>query len=244
MNAMVCVSGGFDPLHAGHLALLADAARHGPLTVILNSDAWLLRKKGFVFLPWQQRAAIISDLRYVAAVVPVDDTDGTVCEALTRLKPAFFANGGDRKPGNTPETSLCEKLGIGLLWNMGGGKAESSSEVARRAWVQRSWGRYVTLDEGPGYKVKKVVIEPGCAISRQYHQHRSEFWYMAGEGAQVEADEKKFAVAANAAPVIIEPRMVHRLSNTGATALTIIEIQSGPCLEEDDIVRMSEAQTA
>lgn len=242
MEGMVCVSGGFDPLHAGHLAMFAEAARHGPLTVILNSDAWLLRKKGFVFLPWEQRAAIISDLRYVAAVVPVNDTDGTVCEALSRLKPAFFANGGDRKLGNTPETALCAALGVGLLWNIGGGKAESSSDVARRAWVQRPWGQYVTLDEGPGYKVKKIVLGPGQAISRQYHAHRSEYWYMAGEGAQVMAGDKNFAVAAGAAPVVIGPGMVHQLGNTGAAPLPVIEIQSGLRLEEDDIVRIPQEE--
>lgn len=241
---MVCVSGGFDPLHVGHLALLADAGRHGELTVILNSDAWLLRKKGFVFLPWEQRAAIISDLRYVAAVVPVDDTDGTVCEALSRLKPAYFANGGDRKNDNTPEVALCEELGIAPLWNIGGGKADSSSDIAKKAWVARSWGRYVVLDEGAGYKVKKVVIEPGQSISLQYHHHRSEFWYVAEGVASVRAGTQEFGVMAGEAPVMIAPGMVHKLANEANKPLVVVEIQSGATLEEEDIVRLTQQETA
>lgn len=238
---MVCVSGGFDPLHEGHLAMFRDAAAHGPLTVILNSDAWLLRKKGFVFLPWQQRAELIGDLRYVAAVSHVDDSDNTVCEALSRLKPRFFANGGDRKPGNTPEMDVCEKLGIALLWNIGGGKANNSSEIARKATVHRSWGRYVTLDEGKGYKVKKLTIDPGQCISLQYHNHRSEYWYMASDGGKVQQEDKVIDIAAHSAPVVIEKGMLHRLSNTSADPLTVIEIQSGDYLEEDDIIRLENA---
>ena len=139
---------------------------------------------------------------------------------------------------------MCEEHGITTLWNIGGGKAESSSEVARRAWVQRSWGRYVTLDEGEGYKVKKVVLEPGCSISRQYHNHRSEYWYMAGEGAQVTAGDKHFTVAAASPPVGIAPGMIHQLENRSSHPLTVIEIQSGQRLEEDDIVRLMKEETA
>ena len=237
----VCVSGGFDPLHEGHLAMFREAAKHGPLTVIINSDAWLLRKKGFVFLPWAQRASLIADLHYVAQVTTVNDSDDTVCEALTRLKPAFFANGGDRKPGNTPEMTLCDKLGIGLLWNIGGGKADSSSEIARKAWVNRHWGKYVTLDEAKGYKVKKLILDPGKSISLQYHNHRSEYWYVTGPGARVQVDEKEYAVEPFSDPVMVGKGMLHRLRNTGAQPLTIIEIQSGDYLEEDDIIRPPEA---
>lgn len=131
---MICVSGGFDPLHQGHIQLLRAAAGFGRLVVILNSDAWLLRKKGFALLPWQQRAMILGDLRYVAGVEPVDDADGTVCEALRRLRPRCFANGGDRTSNNTPEVELCRRLDIEMLWGVGGGKINSSSDMVRQAW--------------------------------------------------------------------------------------------------------------
>jgi cytidyltransferase-like protein len=234
----ICVSGGFDPLHEGHLQMFRDAAKQGRLTVILNSDNWLLRKKGFVFLPWKQRAVIIADLRPVAEVAVVDDADDTVCEALRRLQPRYFANGGDRKPGNTPEISLCAELGIEMLWGVGGGKADSSSDIARKAWVTRAWGHYVTLDEGKGYKVKKLVIAPGKSISLQYHRHRSEYWYMAGPSARVRLGGSEKDIAQGAPPVVVEKNVVHRLSNAGDTPLVVIEIQSGDYLEEDDIIRL------
>ncbi len=130
---IVCVSGGFDPLHGGHLSLFREAATHGKLIVILNSDAWLTRKKGFHMMVWEERADLIRELKCVHDVITVDDADGTVCEALTRLRPRYFANGGDRKPLNTPEIECCNALGISMLWNIGGEKSNSSSELARRA---------------------------------------------------------------------------------------------------------------
>jgi cytidyltransferase-like protein len=241
MSTMICVSGGFDPLHIGHLAMVREASERGALTVILNSDEWLARKKGFVFLPWEQRAAIIGDLRYVQAVSAVDDTDNTVCEALARLKPRYFANGGDRGPDNTPEMKLCRDLGIEMLWNIGGGKADSSTAIARKAWVARLWGRYIVLDEGPGYKVKKVILDPGQSISLQYHNHRSEYWYMAGPKAQVTLGGDTFEVAQGAPPVVVAHEVVHQLTNSGDAPLTVIEIQSGSYLEEDDIIRIKHA---
>ena len=132
MSDIICVSGGFDPLHGGHLNMLRHASEFGTLVVIINSDAWLMRKKGFFMMPWDERAAIIGDLRYVHQVSAVDDTDESVCEALARIKPRWFANGGDRKRHNTPEMALCEKLGIEMLWDVGGGKTKSSSEIAKR----------------------------------------------------------------------------------------------------------------
>lgn len=237
-NNIVCVSGGFDPLHIGHLEMLREAATYGELVVIINSDAWLMRKKGFVFLPWEQRAAIIGDLKHVSAVSHVDDTDGTVCEALMRLKPGYFANGGDRKSDNTPEKMVCEHVGIEMLWNIGGGKADSSSDIARRAWVERAWGRYMTLDEGADYKVKKLQFDPGKSLSLQYHNHRCEYWYMTGPDAKVRLNDDEFIVNASSAPVAVERGMIHQLTNTGSEPLTVIEIQSGDYLGEDDIFRL------
>ena len=125
----VVVSGGFDPVHIGHVRMFNEASMHGPLVVVLNSDEWLMRKKGYVFMSFEERAEIIRSFRNVYDVVAVDDTDDTVCEAIQRLKPKYFANGGDRTNNNTPEMKLCKKLNIKLLWNVGGGKIQSSSEL-------------------------------------------------------------------------------------------------------------------
>ena len=90
---LIAVSGGFDPVHIGHIRMIRDAARYGDVLVIINSDAWLERKKGYVFMPWKERAEIMGNIKGVRLVTQVDDSDGTVCEALTRHKPDVFANG-------------------------------------------------------------------------------------------------------------------------------------------------------
>ena len=125
---LIAVSGGFDPVHIGHIRMISEASRHGNVLVIINSDEWLMRKKGYVFMPWKERAEIMGNIKGVTVVTSVDDSDGTVCEALIRCKPHAFANGGDRKEKNTPEMDLCEHIGIEMLWNIGGDdKPQSSS---------------------------------------------------------------------------------------------------------------------
>jgi len=123
----VMVSGGFDPVHAGHIRLIRAAADHGDVIVIANSDEWLFRKKGFVFMDFDSRAEILNAVKGVVIVDSVDDSDGTVCDAIYRHKPTYFANGGDRGRNNTPEQSVCEELGVELLWGVGGDKKLASS---------------------------------------------------------------------------------------------------------------------
>ena len=123
----VAVSGGFDPIHVGHVRMILDAAVHGDVIVILNSDEWLKDKKGYAFMNWEERAEIIRSIRGVRSVIStVDDHDGTVCNTLRNLKKDidldYFANGGDRTTSTTPEMKVCKELGINLLWNVGGGK--------------------------------------------------------------------------------------------------------------------------
>lgn len=136
------VSGGFDPVHAGHIALLQDAARMSDgVVVILNSDVWLTRKKGQPFMEWKERRAILNAITGVLEVVGVDDGDSTVCNAIHALARTYgahslvFCNGGDREIGNTPENALCEALGIELAWNVGGGKEQSSTTLLNR-WAE------------------------------------------------------------------------------------------------------------
>ena len=126
---VVAVSGGFDPLHPGHLALFEAAAGCGPLCVIVNNDAWLIRKKGYVLQPLEDRIALINACRMVFAVVATTDEGESVCGTLELIKPAYFANGGDRTEKNVPEIETCKRLGIEMLWNMGGEKRQSSREL-------------------------------------------------------------------------------------------------------------------
>ncbi len=129
----IMVSGGFDPVHVGHIRMILEASQHGDVIIIANTDQWLHRKKGFVFMEWTRRAEILNAIKGVILVDSVDDSDGTVCEAIRRLKPTYFANGGDRGKSNTPEQDVCEELGIELLWGIGGDyKADASSDLVNR----------------------------------------------------------------------------------------------------------------
>lgn len=129
----IMLSGGFDPIHVGHVRMILDAATHGEVIIAANSDDWLMRKKGYIFMPWEERAEILASIRGVKSVVTVDDADNSVCEAISRVRPDLFGNGGDRKSDNTPEVDLCNKLGIGLVWNVGGDKIQSSSDLVARS---------------------------------------------------------------------------------------------------------------
>jgi len=141
----VVVSGGFDPVHIGHVRMILGAHEYGDVIVVANSDSWLFRKKGFVFMSWDQRKEILEALKGVVRVEWVDDQDETVCEALKRIKPTYFANGGDRKSDNVPEVQVCKELGIELLWNVGGDKIASSSQLVDKCkWDQDGqWNKEV-----------------------------------------------------------------------------------------------------
>jgi D-beta-D-heptose 7-phosphate kinase/D-beta-D-heptose 1-phosphate adenosyltransferase len=130
----VMVSGGFDPVHVGHIRMIRSAAKYGDVIVIANSDEWLYRKKGFNFMEFKARHEILDSIKGVLIVDSVDDSDGTVCDAIKRHKPTYFANGGDRVKDNTPEVLLCKQLGVKLLWGIGGKeKVAASSDLVKRA---------------------------------------------------------------------------------------------------------------
>ena len=134
---LVVTSGGFDPMHVGHLRCLVNSAEFAQkvgnktrLAVIVNSDGFLLRKKGYAFMPLAERMEIIAGVKGVDYVVPWDDGGQTVTEALRVLKPFAFTKGGDRDAAsNVPEFDLCEEMGTQVIFNVGGGKIQSSSTL-------------------------------------------------------------------------------------------------------------------
>lgn len=141
---IVAVSGGFDPIHIGHVRMIQDAKKIGNVIVFLNTDEWLKRKKGYVFMPWEERAEILLSIKGVKEVYRAMDEDNTVCEALKFYKPDVFANGGDRKPGLVPEYQVCEELGIEMAFSVGGDdKPQSSSWLVEKS-------KYTKLDHGDG----------------------------------------------------------------------------------------------
>lgn len=132
---VVAVSGGFDPLHVGHVRMIQAAAKLGTrLVVIANGDEFLVRKKGYAFMPVEERVEILRALRDVDEVVVAVDKDQTVCETLRLVRPDVFANGGDRRAtGDIPEAAVCRELGIEMIFNVGGSKVQSSSDLVQRA---------------------------------------------------------------------------------------------------------------
>jgi len=137
-NKTIVISGGLDPVHVGHVKMIQAASELGDVIVVLNSDDWLRRKKGYVFMPYNERNCLLNQLKGVTAVSAVDDDDGTVCEALKRLKPDMFGNGGDRTAINTPEASTCQELGIKMIWNLGGKKIQSSSGLINTLFANKT----------------------------------------------------------------------------------------------------------
>ena len=136
-NEICLVSGGFDPLHKGHLEYFKEAKKKSNyLVVALNSDEWLYRKKKYVFMPWNERSEIIQSLEVVNEVISFDDSDNSACDAIDRCllisKKVIFANGGDQFNTSIPEAAICEKLGIRLSDGLGD-KIQSSSWLLKNA---------------------------------------------------------------------------------------------------------------
>lgn len=241
-NKIVAVSGGFDPLHAGHLAMFREAKAMGDyLVVILNNDNWLRKKKGYAFMPEEQRAAIIRAIGCVNQVVVTkhepDTSDMSVCRELSLLDVDVFANGGDRKEDNVPEVDLCRRMGIEMAWGVGGEKIESSSELVNRAMnkvmnEERPWGSFSILEKHKEWWVKSLRINPGGTLSMQRHQKRTEMW-MVVEGEAEAWDDKGFVCRFGVGdpPLGVREKMWHRLkSENGAT---IVEVAIGEPVETD-----------
>ena len=136
---IVLVSGGFDPIHSGHIKLIKEASNYGAIIVLLNSDKWLRKKKGVEFLPFVEREIILNSVKNVIDVMECGNLDETCIDGIKKviLKYSnfniFFANGGDRNDKTTPETLFCEKNNIKTIWGIGGNKSNSSS------WILKKW---------------------------------------------------------------------------------------------------------
>ena len=135
-KSVIVLSGGFDPIHKGHLRMFREASWLGHQVIVgLNSDEWLTRKKGKPFMEWDERAEILESCKFVNQVLPMDDSDDTACDIIKQVCSLYrdfdvniyFANGGDRKKGNVPELDVCRELNVTMLWGIGGGKIQSSS---------------------------------------------------------------------------------------------------------------------
>ena len=245
---IVIVTGGFDPIHSGHIALLKEAKNLGhALAVGLNSDEWLRRKKGHEFMPWSERSAIIENLKMVDIVFSFDDSDGSAIDAIKRVKEVYpddeliFANGGDRTKDNIPEMIFDD---VEFVFGVGGEDKKNSSSWMLDEWkspkTARPWGYYRVLhDDGPCVKVKELTVDPGKSLSMQRHKHRFEHWFVTEGTATIntlDEDEnvvmKKFVM--KNMQTYIDKEEWHQLVNKSNTPLKVIEIQFGEnCVEED-----------
>jgi cytidyltransferase-like protein len=249
MKIVVC-TGGFDPVHRGHLSYLNEAARMGDMLIVgLNSDAWLQRKKGRAFMGWDERAAVLNNLKSVNKVVNFNDTDNSARDLLITMKRQFpyaeliFANGGDRTDSNIPEMDVPD---IKFVFGVGGHNKANSSSWILEEWkapkTERPWGYYRVLHEVPGTKVKELIINPGQNLSMQRHASRAEYWHVSYGACDV------FSMMPDgyALPVVLLSEHMnyhvptgqwHRLTNPYEIPCKIVEIQYGAACTEEDIER-------
>ena len=251
MKRIVLVTGGFDPLHSGHIAYFKAAKELGDhLVVGLNSDDWLTRKKGRPFMPFEERAAIIKELACVDEVIGFNDDDNSSCAAIIQVLTTkgsnwsvVFANGGDRTNTTTPEyTTYGDRSDVEFVFGIGGeNKANSSSWILDEWKTQktvRPWGYWRVLDEKSGYKVKELVINPGCSLSDQKHFKRSEHWYVLKGVVNIALDDGRIQNGIRIEPhtngVVIGQGTWHRAFNDTNELVHILEVQYGEqCIEED-----------
>ncbi len=255
MKKIVLVTGGFDPLHSGHIAYFEAAKKLGDILVVgVNSDAWLTRKKGRPFMRLKDRMDIVRSLKVVDQVIDFDDTDGTAKRAIhdVRLRNPhdhiIFANGGDRTQQNIPEMDMRD-LNLKFEFGVGGNNKVNSSSWILDEWKSpktiRDWGYYRILHEvGATVKVKELTVMPGQCLSMQRHGFRSEFWFVAEGTATVytlnaSTDFELVGVYEAHDYVWVDNRQWHQLRNEHQTLLKVVEIQYGQNCVEEDIERKS-----
>jgi cytidyltransferase-like protein len=247
---VVLVTGGFDPIHSGHIAYFEAAKALGDVLVVgLNSDEWLQRKKGRSFMHIYEREQIVSALKMVDKVVCYPDADGSSKNAITGVRAMYpdatiiFANGGDRTQENIPEMDVADDR-VEFVFGVGGEDKKNSSSWILEDWrtnrTERAWGCWKVLsDVDATIKVKELIVEPGKKLSMQRHQHRNEFWYVVKGQGRVNwrvgsTDIQKHST------IRIDCMEWHQLENTGDTKLHVVEIQHGSECSEDDIERLKD----
>ena len=253
---VVIVTGGFDPLHSGHIQYFKSAKELGDQLVVgLNSDGWLSRKKGKPFMPFAERKVIIEHLSMVDKVISFDDSDNTACGAIYKVmatigngEQIIFANGGDRGQNQTPEHKTYDGI-IDFVYNVGGSDKKNSSSWLLDKWktekTHRSWGWWSVIESyGKTCKIKELVVNPKSSLSWQRHEFRSEVWFVRkGTATIYYSDDREGEI--NVFKVKKIEKQTHRISryqwhclaNETNEELSVIEIQFGPDCRESDIIR-------
>ena len=250
MKKVVLVTGGFDPIHSGHIAYFKSAKNLGDeLWVGINSDEWLTRKKGRPFMSWAERHDIITELGVVDRVVAFDDNDNTACDAITKVLERhngeiIFANGGDRGKDNIPEMSV-DNARVSFAFSVGGDDKKNSSSWILKAWSQpttnRAWGSYTVLHSGPGWQVKELAFGTNKSLSDQRHFIRSEHWHVIEGDIRMDLEyqngDTESKTYGPGESIDIPVLTWHKAYNVGSVTAKVIEVWMGPKLTEDDIER-------
>lgn len=254
MEKIVIVTGGFDPIHSGHMAYFRAAKRLGDKLVVgINSDSWLTRKKGRPFMTWDERCGIIKELKMVDYVMSFNDGDNNSKDCIHKCRlmwPAaelIFANGGDRTAVNIPEMDYKDD-NLRFEFSVGGDNKANSSSWILQDWkapkTERPWGFYRVLHEVADHtKVKELTVNPGQRLSMQRHQDRAEHWFVAEGTATVytlnkSTDFELEGVYNKHQSLHIRNTQWHQLCNEGTEPLKVVEIQYGQRCIEDDIERL------
>ena len=255
---LVLVTGGFDPLHKGHLEYFKAAKKLGDKLIVgVNSDEWLTRKKGRPFMPFQDRIEIIKNLEMVDGVIDIpndykfDDAGGAIFKLMS-INPTdtkiIVANGGDRIKGNVPEMdTFNDSRNVEFVFGVGGTDKMNSSSWILDEWkapkTERNWGYYRVLHEdGPTTKVKELTVDPGKKLSMQRHENRSEYWLVT-EGIatvytiNISSDAELLGTFKKHQSLRIDEGQWHQLVNETDKPVKIVEIQYGKNCIEDDIER-------
>lgn len=258
MKRVVLVTGGFDPIHSGHIRYFQRAKDMGDILYVgLNSDEWLTRKKGCPFLPMRERLSIVQNLKMVDYTIEFNDDDNSAKNAIKMVREMhpndtiIFANGGDRNAKNIPEMELKDDIRYENLvfeFSVGGSDKANSSSWILEEWklpkTIRPWGYYRVLHE-PHTKcrLKELTVLPGLSLSMQKHKHRSEFWFVSEGVASVytvdprTTDLEKIGDYMQNQSLFIQEGQWHQLRNETSNDLRIIEIQYGDACYEEDIER-------
>lgn len=254
MEHIVLVTGGFDPLHSGHIEYFKEAKKLGDKLIVgLNSDEWLTRKKGRAFMPFHERMQIIQGLSVVDDVISFDDSDDTACGAIYKTFATMsgveiiFANGGDRIDGNVPEYDTYHDK-VKFVYGVGGEDKKNSSSWILEEWkapkTERKWGYYRVIHEYDKHtKVKELAVPPGKKLSMQRHKERSEHWFVAEGTATVytinnKTDIETLGVYQQHKSLHIPAGTWHQLANEHDIDLKLVEIQYGTNCVEEDIERL------
>jgi cytidyltransferase-like protein len=249
MKSIVLITGGFDPLHSGHIAYFKAAKELGDILIVgVNSDAWLTRKKGSPFMPYKERAAIVRNIVGVDFVIDFDDKDNSAKHAIWMVRQSYpndkiiFANGGDRTQVNIPEMDIDDN-NIEFVFGVGGKDKKNSSSWILQEWkapkTERQWGYYRVLHEVSGMKVKELTVDPGKSLSMQRHHLRAEYWIVSEGTAVVNSHMAGgYLLPAKTINRHEEYRVPvadwHQLTNPFDVPLKVVEIQYGEqCVEED-----------